>query len=170
MKKVVDCNSSENQRIKGDFVSREVYYCVSSLIYDLSQDEKYQDDLMDLQVKYRTDTDQLKSDIVQDYKEELDDWFKEHEECEEKNIEELDEDTLKELAGDLGLNVDDYEETVEVYEHWLVSEWLAKKLEEKGEITGEFKGLTIWGRTCTGQAILLDWVISSICEDLDLLK
>lgn len=52
----------------------------------------------------------------------------------------------------------------EVYEHWIVSEWLADKLEAEGErIDRDFAGLCIWGRTTTGQAINMDSVIRRIC-------
>lgn len=54
----------------------------------------------------------------------------------------------------------------EVYEHWLVSNWLSRKLKEKGETTGELCGLTIWGRGCTGQSICLDHVIQEIALEL----
>lgn len=54
----------------------------------------------------------------------------------------------------------------EVYEHWIVSDWLASKLEEKGEIIErDFFGFTIWGRCTTGQAIALDRVICDIYDD-----
>jgi hypothetical protein len=56
---------------------------------------------------------------------------------------------------------------VEIYEHWIVSDRLAARLEERGEvIEREFYGLTIWGRACTGQSILLDDVICSIYDEL----
>ena len=61
-------------------------------------------------------------------------------------------------------NLDAYSE--EVYEHWIVSGWLAEKLKAKGEVVGEFAGMTIWGRTTTGQAISMDWVITEIYRDL----
>jgi len=54
----------------------------------------------------------------------------------------------------------------EVYEHWIVSSWLARKLEERGEITGEVCGLTIWGRCTTGQAISMDNVIEELAAEL----
>lgn len=55
----------------------------------------------------------------------------------------------------------------EIYEHWIVSNWLADQLEKRGEvIERDFYGLTIWGRACTGQAILLDDVICSIYDEL----
>lgn len=50
----------------------------------------------------------------------------------------------------------------EVYEHWIVTDWLAACLEENGHTTGEVCGMTIWGRGCTGQAIALDHVIQKI--------
>lgn len=57
-------------------------------------------------------------------------------------------------------------DTTEVYEHWIVSSWLARRLEEKGCITGEFASLTIWGRTTTGQMISMDYVIRQIAAEL----
>lgn len=56
----------------------------------------------------------------------------------------------------------------EVFEHWIVSDWLADKLEAKGEkVDKDFVGLTIWARTTTGQGIASDWVIEQICEELN---
>lgn len=53
--------------------------------------------------------------------------------------------------------------TNEAYEHYIVSDWLANKLEERGEmITRDFLGFTIWGRACTGQAIYIDAVMIDI--------
>ena len=54
----------------------------------------------------------------------------------------------------------------EVYEHWIVTEWLQRKLAEKGHPTGEVCGLTIWGRPTTGQAISMDGVMLAIANDL----
>ncbi len=57
--------------------------------------------------------------------------------------------------------------TSEVYEHWIVSRWLADKLKAKGEaVNTNICGLVIWGRTTTGQAISMDWVIGKIYEEL----
>ncbi len=56
----------------------------------------------------------------------------------------------------------------EVFEHWIVSDWLADKLEAKGEkVDRDFAGLIIWARTTTGQAISQDWVIEQIAKDLN---
>lgn len=56
----------------------------------------------------------------------------------------------------------------EVFEHWIVSDWLADKLAEKGEkVDKDFAGLTVWARTTTGQSIAIDSVIESIVSDLN---
>jgi hypothetical protein len=55
----------------------------------------------------------------------------------------------------------------EVFEHWIVSDWLADRLEEHGEHTlRDFFGLSIWCRTTTGQAIKIDRVICDIHDEL----
>jgi hypothetical protein len=58
----------------------------------------------------------------------------------------------------------DYEYT-DVYEHWVVSDWLSRRLAEKGEVIGEVCGLTIWGRCTSGQAISIDGVITEIAKE-----
>lgn len=55
---------------------------------------------------------------------------------------------------------------IEVYEHWIVSDWLGRRLREKGEIVGEIANLTIWGRCTTGQMISMDGVIQQIHAEL----
>lgn len=64
---------------------------------------------------------------------------------------------------------EDYEYSNEPLEFWIVSDWFAEKLAEKGEATAELHGLTIWGRTTSGQAIFLDWVIKEIAHDMGIL-
>lgn len=55
---------------------------------------------------------------------------------------------------------------MEVYEHWIVSNWLAKRLEAAGyPIARDFLGFTIWGRPTTGQSISMDSVILEIARD-----
>lgn len=54
----------------------------------------------------------------------------------------------------------------DVYEHWVVTDWFGRTLEQEGEIVRNVCGLTIWGRCCTGQAIALDYVIQKIACDL----
>jgi len=57
----------------------------------------------------------------------------------------------------------------EVYEHWIVSRFAGGKLKEQGEVVGELANLTIWGRTCTGQAISLDGTWTHIAAEMQIL-
>ena len=162
----IDFNSSENQRIKGEFVNNNVLHCASSMMYELEEKECFQEEIYELFNGMELRQEDLIRDIEEDYKEELKEWEK----GEEKNIDELDEDELRGLAYDLNINIDDYEEPLEIYEYWIVNDWLEDKLKAYGEVVNDFLGFTIWGRCCTGQAILLDSVISHICNNLKLLK
>lgn len=74
------------------------------------------------------------------------------------------DDERKELCE--ALDIDWHEYRAEVYEHWIVTDWLACKLRERSNKVIEIYGLDIWCRCCTGQAICLDNVIQNIAMDL----
>jgi len=57
-------------------------------------------------------------------------------------------------------------EPQEIFEYWLISSRLAEDLRDKGEPVAILSGLHVWGRTCTGQAISMDPVISEIYQEL----
>lgn len=74
-------------------------------------------------------------------------------------------ETAKEVCEAVELDVYNY--CPEILEHWIVSDWLADKLIEKGEtVDKDFAGLTIWGRQTSGQGISQDYVIQQIFEEL----
>mgnify|MGYP003108733246 CR=1 FL=1 len=55
----------------------------------------------------------------------------------------------------------------EVFEHWIVSDWLADKLAEHGEkVDKDFAGMTVWARTTSGQGIASDSVMEAIYAEL----
>lgn len=55
----------------------------------------------------------------------------------------------------------------EILEHWVLPErWTANDLEAEGEVVFDFGGMTIWGRTTSGQSISIDYVIRNICKNL----
>ena len=54
-------------------------------------------------------------------------------------------------------------------EFWIVTEWFAEKLESHGETCVDVHGLHVWGRCCSGQAILLDSVVRDIAEEMQIL-
>lgn len=53
----------------------------------------------------------------------------------------------------------------DVLEWWLVDSWLAEQLKQQEEVVIEEYGCYWWGRSTSGQAIYLDSVIQSICEE-----
>ena len=157
------------QKLGGKLVSNEIYYCASYIVTKMSEYEP--DEWFDLfgsddweePARYHI-YNEMDHDACIEYIEENTDW----------DIEPYRKETLKSLRDDVSRHVeDDYQkfcdahnldpERNEVYEHWIVSDWLARKLEKRGEVVEQdFHGLTIWGRCCTGQAILLDHVIQQI--------
>jgi len=55
----------------------------------------------------------------------------------------------------------------EVFEHWIVSDWLAEQLAAKGEkVDTDFAGMTVWARTTSGRGIASDSVIEAIAADM----
>lgn len=67
-------------------------------------------------------------------------------------------DTLFDLEGVSPLET-------EALEFWAVSPYLAERLRRESEAVVEVLGVHIWGRTCSGQAIAMDGVITSIAND-----
>ena len=63
-----------------------------------------------------------------------------------------------------GKRDDDNGEYPEVYEFWAISDWLADRLKEEGEVIFEMLDFNVWGRQTTGQAIMLDNVIQKIAS------
>ena len=71
---------------------------------------------------------------------------------------------MEELCREFQVDTDDFRD--QTYEQWIVSDWLARKLKDKGETVGELCGLTVWGRGTTGQSICLDRVIQNLAIEL----
>ncbi len=57
------------------------------------------------------------------------------------------------------------EDNKEIFEWWLVSDFLLEKLSNKKEPILRTDYGNWWGRTCTGQAIYLDGIIEDIYKD-----
>ena len=57
----------------------------------------------------------------------------------------------------------------EVFEYWIVDAWMAEKLKQEGELIVEdfMDGAIgyIWCRTCTGQAISMDYVMRKLAKE-----
>lgn len=177
----IDIHSEENQKIIGKLVHREVTVCISTLVYELSQKAyEFPDYSDDLYEAYR----------APDYETSIQNW-----------IDELDRDQLMETLGQSGVLEDsgsplnklqtalfayiiDNEpledfvaengievEYSDVFEHYVVSGWLAARLEAQGEkVIHNFFGFdSVWCRCTTGQAILLDGIIGQIAREMEIL-
>ncbi len=57
----------------------------------------------------------------------------------------------------------DFQET---FEFWLVTDYLARLLKDKGAVVEEVLGLTVWGRGCSGQAICMDAITQDIAFEI----
>lgn len=55
----------------------------------------------------------------------------------------------------------------EVYEWWRVSSWLCEKLHEIGRVTIDNRYGCWWGRTCTGQQVIMDGVLQQVAALID---
>ena len=160
-----------------DLVQREVIYCVSSLIHTLTKENKLDKELAIELWTAPIDYGAAKYELELEH----DSVFKHY--CTEDNqyyfgvrnkdavwridpIYNSESEAIAEWfevyhGGDL----EDYRS--EIFEHWIVSSWLADKLEQQDEtVIRDFMGLTIWARPTTGQAIHCDWSIQTIYKEM----
>ena len=160
-----------NQEIKRKLVDREVIYNVNELMDELSRThvddflEKFHGYDYEEPVRYHIENDMT---VVEAKDWLIDDWGKMPYAGNAKDQlkKYLDEnDKYNEFADSEGIEGD----PIEIYEYYIVTEWFGRKLQNYGEIVEEFFGLTVWGRQCTGQAILLDGVIDKIANDMEIL-
>ena len=161
-----------------EFVGREVIYCVSSLIDELRRKE----DCIDIDTvielyKGPIDYGAAKYELELEHDSVFKNWCTkdncyyfgvqtEHYVWKIDPIYNDEETAIYEWfevyhGGDL----EDYRS--EIFEHYIVTSWLANKLESLGEtVVRDFMGLTIYCRPCTGQALHCDGVFQQIYNDL----
>lgn len=95
----------------------------------------------------------------------------------------ISEDVLtREQLNDLDCDPDDYtavddepfDDAREVYEWWLVSDWLVQQLEGIGVPVLRNEYGNWWGRTCTGQGYIMDGTLQEVaaqfCSDRDAIE
>ena len=149
-------NSTVNQDIKSKFVSREVIYCVSNLVYELAKKaEEFPEYSEDLYGTFEGIPDYEEAAINEGWDIRENGGF-----INEQINEESDAKTWKELCDEYNIDYWNSDYIPEIYEHWIVTDFLANRLEEHGhKVLRGFFGMTVWCRPTTGQAILLDHVI-----------
>lgn len=162
-----DYNSNVNQEIKSRFVKREVLTCFS---YE-----------MDAVLKASSIDKRLSNGVTC----ELPTWDEIENEYEDScpncgssdiyKVPEADKPSANDDCFECGSchiikpNNELDQQAKEIYEWWIVTDFLCDKLRKQGEPVLEWGNNCYWGRTTTGQAILLDHVISVICEEMQIL-
>lgn len=159
MKTTSNYNSTTNQDIKGQFVGKSVIQNVNELMQHLiSSEDKgdYEEEIYN--VSSQPNYEDAATDQGWEFNEENQEW----ENSESENTYATAQDVCEEENIDYNY--------FEAYEFWAVDDFLGRKLKEAGEMVEDIFGLTVWGRCTTGQAILLDYVISQICENMGILE
>lgn len=182
---IIDPHSTTNQRIVGKLVEREVIACASFMVSECYA----------AQCQHGAFPEEFFEDLFRgapDYEEECrENGWHEITEADQKHLEEegmtsleasdltfinpgdneeSEANSWEELAEEQGLADDARDNAPEVLEHWIVTPWAARKLAEHGEATGELFDFHIWGRTTSGQAILLDSVWCDIAKEMEILE
>ena len=160
-------NSIKNQEIKAKFVGQNVIHDAGEMVWELQNNEQFRDEIFEK--FYSTPDWEFMADICTNNIDKIDlKTLKTHFDVE--NVNEIDSEDLWNYCDRVFSGVAEEYYYLEPYEFWIVDSWFGDKLKEKGEIVADFLGFTIWGRCTSGQAILLDGVISRICEDLEILE
>lgn len=140
-----DYNSTENQEIVGKFVQLEVKACFSYEMDAVLKASEHNRDLPSFE-----DIENLYEDVC--------------EKCgESRPYDDANGGEHCDYGGDFE------SQPQEIFEWWIVTEFLYRKLKEKGEPVLEWGNNCYWGRCTTGQSIMLDYVIGRICEDMEIL-
>jgi len=151
----IDYDSSVNQKIKGQFVQREVKACFS---YEMDAILRCSDDQRDGDLPTIDQIDNFYLPTCQN--------------CGYSGNFTVPDNGETFICPSCKTVTDEEPETQpqEIFEWWIVTEFLYRKLKAHGEPVLEWGNNCYWGRTCCGQAISLDWVIGQICEEMEILS
>jgi hypothetical protein len=174
----MDYNSNKNQQIKADFVNIHVHACVTGLVdfilaiaeqfpdAPLSYDDDWQHPFyLDMHGNELHETEREEKIV------ELREQLESIEQLQMDNIGSWEYDEpLQSIQNELSILEDADQEYPEIYEWWIVSAYLSDKLEQHNQSVINDGLNCYWGRRTTGQAILLDHVISQICAEMEILE
>ena len=167
-------NDGQNQDIKGQFIGREVFCNVGSMvefILSASQDGESApfsiDDVENLYTypeyigkfaAFDGGTEDERNTEIERLQEMASDLTETEPEKAEKIVEEI--EALENLET----------EPQEIFEWWAVSSFLFDKLRAMGHPVIDTGSVHVWGRCTTGQAIILDYAITKICAEMEILE
>lgn len=150
-------------------VSQEVFCCMSDIMEKLREkDEEFSIRVLE-QLPEHVRIHDIFTECQETYdRDELDDYIDKLNEVIRSTPYDTDEDI--ERLQDLQEALDEAEEAefeyAEILEYWGVSDWLASKLKEKGELIIEEFNVSIWGRRTSGQHISMDFIMQEIAREL----
>ena len=138
-------NEQTKEQALDSIVTREIYACQSALIEDALKQQLFTvDEIYNL---YRPFDGRVLPQTV----------------CNRCNCEFA---LLDNETGQCENCFEETQEPQEIFEWWLVSSWFGKKLLLEGEPVIDNGYGVWWGRTTTGQAISLDYIIEKIYGDV----
>jgi predicted nuclease with TOPRIM domain len=172
-------NQSEIQTKVREFIDREIYTCSTMEIETLlrcgmhgMEDCPTFEDVENLYIKHVDGvpySDDEIEELIEEKREEIEKLQSLITEIEDAEDIEYLEETIENLEEEIEELEELEQEPQEVFEWWAVSRWLAAKLGEYNEPILDFGNNYYWGRTCTGQSIVLDGVINNIAKDLEII-
>ena len=169
-------NTTRNTITIQEFTNQNIIYCVSGLIYELTQKNCLpEEDAIDLwtgPIDYNAAAYQLEQEGDRTFKHLCKDdrqyyWGvkSEHSVWRIDPIYNDEEQAIAEWFEIYrGGSLEDYRS--EVFEHYICSDYLGRKLKEQGHTVVEVMGLTIWARPTTGMSIAYDEVIKVIYQNM----
>lgn len=188
LKAVDSLTDTDLQSLASRLVSQEIYHCCSIMVSELYSHPDYTDTILEFSCKPyelepeeaanecdwyswadyqrhgKFDENDLREQLLEheyDYKDRANLFY---EVTNAGIITIFQYDSYEECCAGESIDLDT-DEYIEACEHWIVSSWLASRLTERGQMVGELFDFDIWGRTTTGQAICLDYVIQSIAVE-----
>lgn len=175
--KKIDFNSTVNQRIKEHFVSMHVYANVNSLVeyclkhgfedqespvsFDSIENYYSYSEYYGTYAKFEGGTEAQRRDEIDRLTELKDELGSTDEEASQKELD---------IESEINDLYDLEYKGAEIFEWWAVSDFLYIQLKAQGYPVVDTGSCYVWGRTTTGQAILLDGVISRICSGMEILE
>lgn len=167
-------NNNVNQEIKGKFIGQHVNMCLSYLMDELFKASSHvSNSIADLPTyedvvnlfsypEYSGEYAQFDGGSYDELQAEI--------EILNDLLNDCSEDEAEAIQDEIQALEDLQSEPQEVYEWWAVTEYLFERLKAQGEPVLEYANMYIWGRCTTGQAILLDYSITKICADMEILE
>lgn len=135
----------EKEDALGNFIEREIYACQSSLVEEAFKQHLFSID--DIENLYRPFDGRLLVPSV----------------CVRCKCE---FSCLDSETGECETCFEENQEPQEIFEWWLVSPWFSKRLLIEGQPILDNEYGVWWGRCTTGQAIIMDYVIQKVYDDL----